>query len=129
MQQLFKQMEQTLVSSTATHALLPTVQDAFLSWEDFSSLVHLLRWGSGAVCFGISISSLEELQKKKGRKVIWCLMRNITLAAEQFPSLIELSTRHSLQPTKSQGMSAETEKAANAEVQAHPINYHPTKLP
>lgn len=31
MQQLFKQMEQTLLSSTATHMLFSTVQDAFLS--------------------------------------------------------------------------------------------------
>lgn len=114
-------MEQTPVSSTATHALLSTVQDDFLSWEDFSSLMHLWRWGSGAVCFGIFISSLEELQKK--------VEKSSGASCETHPpSLVELSTRHSLQPPKSQGVSAETEKAANAEVQAHPINYHPTKL-
>ena len=64
MQQLFKQMEQTLVSSTATHTLFSTVQDAFLSWVGFLNLVGLLRWGSGVVHFGILISSLEELLKK-----------------------------------------------------------------
>lgn len=42
MQQLFKQMEQTLVSSTATHTLFSAVQDAFLSWVGFLSLVGLL---------------------------------------------------------------------------------------
>lgn len=64
MQQLFKQIEQTLVSSTATHMLLSTVQDAFLSWMGFLSLVGLLRQGSGVVHFGILISSLKELLKK-----------------------------------------------------------------
>jgi len=64
MQQLFTQIEQTLVSSTATHMSFFTVQDAFLSCVGFLSLVGLWRWGSGVVQFGILISSLEELLKK-----------------------------------------------------------------
>lgn len=64
MQQLFKQMEQTLVSSTATHTLLSALQDAFLSWVGFLSLVSVLAWGSWVVPFGILILSLEDLIKK-----------------------------------------------------------------
>lgn len=45
MQQLFKQMQQTLVSSAATHTLFSAAQNIFLSWVGFLSLVGPLRWG------------------------------------------------------------------------------------
>jgi len=78
--------------------------------------------------FGILISTLEELLKKMEKSSV--LNVKHTLAAEQSPSLVVLSTRHSLELPKSPHRpSFQTEMTANAEVQAHPIIYSPTKLP